>query len=81
MREPEPEKRTVPTITLEPEPYKESAHVCEPAPLCIAVECLVEYEGMEKDPAHHPSVGGKLKFDYVEFRVPCVLVIVVSAQF
>lgn len=48
MREPEPE-RTEPVVTSLLEPQKESDHLCKPAPRCIAVGCLVVYDGMEKD--------------------------------
>lgn len=60
--------RTEPTITPEPEPHCESDQVWDLAPPCIAVGCLVKFEGVEKDPAYNPAAEGELRLDSMEYN-------------
>lgn len=63
MNGPEPTIRTEPTIALEPKPHCESDQVCEPATTCVIMGLLMEFEGMEENPAHHPMAESELRMD------------------
>lgn len=58
MHESRPEKRTGHTIAPEPESHRASDQVCELATLW---RLLVEFEGMEEDPAHTPTTEAELQ--------------------
>lgn len=55
-----PDKRTEPTITLDPEHHSDSDQVCEPATLSFPVGLLVVYEGM-KESLHCTATEGELQ--------------------
>lgn len=60
-RKTEPEMWTEPIIAPERKPNCDSDLVCKVASLCIAMEHLVVYEGMEENPDHNPTAEGELK--------------------
>lgn len=60
MHKPEPETRTETTIAPEPKPQCQSDQLYEAATTCVFMGLMVEFEGLEENPAHHPNTGGEL---------------------
>lgn len=59
MHKPVAEKRTEPTIAIEPKGHEMSVQVHELATSCATMRVFMEFEGMKKDPAHTPSTEGE----------------------